>query len=230
MIDLRLGDCLELMREIPAVSIDAVITDPPFFAPAAHYQSRISWGRSWGDLSILGQFFFDLCKEWKRIIKVDGHLLCFCNDESYPVFYPVAYGLWDFTTALIWDKTRVGLGKVFRHQYELILWSSNSGAYTNGNGKLHSDILQYAPTLSADRDHPVQKPPELMRELIDVCTRPDATILDCFMGSGTTGEAAKTTKRNFIGMDINPQYFEIAKRRIAEAQQQMVMPLAQAAE
>jgi site-specific DNA-methyltransferase (adenine-specific) len=205
--------------------VDAVVTDPPFFAPAAHYQSRISWGRSWGDMSLLGQCFFDWAKEWKRVIKDDGHLFCFCNDESYPVFYPVVYGLWNFTAALIWDKTRVGLGKVFRHQHEFILWSSNSGAYANGNGKLHSDILCYAPTNSSERDHPVQKPPALMAEIIEVTTRPGALIVDCFMGSGTTGVACVQTGRRFIGIEIDPKYFAIAEKRIAEAQLQLRMEI-----
>lgn len=218
---LYLGDCLEILPTLEARSVDAVVTDPPFFAPATHYQSRISWGRSWGDMSLLGQCFFDWAKEWKRVIADDGHLFCFCNDESYPVFYPVVYGLWDFTAALIWDKTRVGLGKVFRHQFEMILWASNKGAYANGNGKLHSDILHYAPTLSSNRDHPVQKPSDLMAELIEVCTKPNATVVDSFVGSGTTGVACVQTGRKFIGIELDQKYFDIAVKRIKEAQLQM---------
>lgn len=224
-VQLYQGDCLDIMKSIPDKSVDAVITDPPFFAPASHYQSRISWGRSWGDMSLLGQCFYDWALEWKRIIKDDGHLFCFCNDESYPVFYPVVYGLWDFTAGLVWDKTRIGLGKVFRHQFELILWSSHKGAYANGGGKMHSDILRYSPTLSKDRDHPVQKPSELMQELIEVTTRDNSTIVDCFMGSGTTGVACVQTGRNFIGIEIDEGYFKIAEKRIADAQQQMRLPI-----
>lgn len=224
-VDLRLGDCLEVIKSLPTASIDAVITDPPFFTPAVHYQSRVSWGRCLGDLSILGQFFFDLAVEWKRVIKSDGHLLVFCHDESYPVFYPVTFGMWDSSKALVWDKTRIGLGRTFRHQFELILWAHDKQAYTNEHGKVHSNVLKYSPTLSKDRDHPVQKPPELIRELIEVCTRTDATILDCFMGSGTTGEACVNLGRNFIGVEINEGYFNISKKRIEEAQQQLAMNL-----
>ena len=224
-VDLRLADCLEILPTLEDNSVDVVITDPPFFTPAAHYQSRISWGRSWGDLSILGQYFFNLADEFKRILNTDGHLFVFCHDESYPVFYPGVYRLWDFTAGLIWDKTRIGLGKIFRHQYEMILWASNKGAYVKSDGKAHSDILSYKATLSKDRDHPVQKPPELMAELINICTREDAVILDPFMGSGTTGVACVQTNRNFIGVEIEPKYFDIAERRIKEAQMQLVMDL-----
>ena len=211
---LYLGDCLEILPTLK--SVDAIVTDPPFFAPASHYQSRISWGRAWADMSILGQYFYNLVEIFKSILKEDGHLFTFCNDESYPVFYPAAYGLWDFTCALIWDKTRIGLGKIFRHQYEIILWASNSGAYAVGDGKAHSDILSYSPTLSAKRDHPVQKPPELMQELIEVCTRPNAIIVDSHMGSGTTLQAAIRLGRQAIGIELDERYFNIACRCIEQ--------------
>ena len=208
------GDCLEVMKGISDKSIDCILTDPPFFLPAQHYQSRISWGRCWGDLSILGNFFYDLCQEYKRIMKNNGHLMVFCNDESYPVFYPVAYGYWDFARALVWDKTRVGLGKIFRHQYEFILWASNKGAKVNNDGKLHSNILKYAPTLSKNRKHPVEKPVSLLKELISVVTNEGDIILDTFVGSGTTLIACKELKRKYIGIEINKKYCEIAKNRI----------------
>lgn len=210
------GDCLDLMKNIPDKSIDLVLTDPPFFAPASHYQSRISWGRCWGDLSILGEFFFNLSKEYKRILKKDGHLMVFCNDESYPVFYPVAYGLWDFSCALIWDKTRIGLGKIFRHQFEMVLWCSNKGAKVFNDGKVHSDILKYPATLSKNRIHPVEKPTNLLKELMSVVTKEGDLVLDSFVGSGSTIQACQQLKRNFIGIEINPSYVEIAKKQILQ--------------
>lgn len=205
------------MRGLPDKSVDLILTDPPFFAPASHYQSRISWGRSWADLSILGEFFFNVGNEFKRVLKDDGHLMCFCNDESYPVFYPVAYGLWDFTAALVWDKTRVGLGKIFRHQFELILWASNKGAKVNNDGKLHSDVLKYKATLSRERNHPVEKPQELMEELISVCTKEGDMVLDAFAGGGSVLSAAKKMNRNAIGIELNPKYAEVSRKRLEQA-------------
>jgi len=68
--------------------------------------------------------------------------------------------------------------------------------------------------------HPTTKPLWLMQRLVTVSTNPDMTVLDCFMGSGTTGVACVQTGRNFIGIEIDPTYFAIAERRIAEAQMQ----------
>ena len=215
------GDCeihegyaMAFLRESKAKSVDVICTDPPFFTPATHYQSRVSWGRAWADMSVLGEFFFQFAHEAKRVLKDSGHLLCFCHDESYPVFYPVAFGLWDFTACLIWDKTRPGMGKIFRHQHEMILWASNSGAFCESDGKLHADILRHAPTLSRYRAHPVEKPPELIEELLGILTKPGHTVLDPFMGSGTTLEAAKRRGCKAVGVEMERRYCEAAADRL----------------
>ena len=215
---LYLADCREVLPTLSELA--AIVCDLLFFILAVHYQSCISWGCSWSDLLVLGEYFFQFAAMAKRALAEEGHLFVFCHDESYPVFYPGAYRLWDFTSALVWDKTRVGLGKIFRHQYEMILWASNAGAYAASDGKLHSDILRHPPTFSGDRDHPVQKPPALMEELLTVCTRPDDVVADLFMGSGTTGEAAVRLGRSFVGVEQEPRYFDIACRRIEQAQRQ----------
>ena len=208
------GDAMAFLRESGDKSVDVICTDPPFFTPATHYQSRVSWGRAWADMSVLGEFFFQFAHEAKRVLKESGHLLCFCHDESYPVFYPVAFGLWDFTACLIWDKTRPGMGKIFRHQHEMILWASNSGAFCESDGKLHADILRHAPTLSRDRAHPVEKPPELIEELLGILTKPGHTVLDPFMGSGTTLEAAKRRGCKAVGVEMERRYCEAAADRL----------------
>ena len=76
-----------------------------------------------------------------------------------------------------------------------------------------------------DREHPTQKPLSLMTWCVLNNTKPGDTILDPFMGSGTTGVACVQTGRNFIGIEIDPGYFKIAEKRIHDAQQQMRLPL-----
>lgn len=75
------------------------------------------------------------------------------------------------------------------------------------------------------RQHPNEKPVGLMEKLITVCSSPGDTVLDPFMGSGTTGVACVKLGRNFIGIEIDPTYFAIAQKRIAAAQLQMTLPL-----
>jgi site-specific DNA-methyltransferase (adenine-specific) len=107
------------------------------------------------------------------------------------------------------------------------------GTFSNAESpKVWND--QYHPTSLLDfsgasmrsiREHPTQKPVALYEYLIKTYTNPGDTVLDFCMGSGTTGCAAIKTGRNFIGIELDPAYYDIAARRIAEAQQQMVMPL-----
>ena len=213
------GDCLEIL---PCLGdFDVIFSDPPFFMPASHYQSRVSWGRSWADLSILGQYFFDLVGVYKDHMKDLGHLFVFCHDESYPVFYPALYGLWTFTAGMVWDKTRIGLGKIFRHQFELILWASNSGAWVNNDGKAHSDILRHPPTLSAKRIHPVEKPITLYQELLTVCCPKDGIVLDGYLGSGTSALACESLNIKWIGIELEEKYCEATAKRMENEGKQL---------
>ena len=166
-----------------------------------------------------------MAKEYKRILNINGHLFLFCHDESYPVFFPVAYGLWDFTKALIWDKTRIGLGKIFRHQYEMILWSSNKGATVYNDHKTHSNILSHPATLSKNRTHPVEKPISLYTEILNICTKEKGIILDTFLGSGTSIIACENIERKWIGIEINKDYCDIAMNKIKKAKLQLKIDL-----
>ena len=90
--------------------------------------------------------------------------------------------------------------------------------------RLENDVFSF-PNYHDDTGHPTTKPTNLIEKLIMRMTKEGDTVLDPFMGSGTTGVACARLNRNFIGIEINPQYFEIAQRRIAEAQAQMTLPI-----
>lgn len=215
---LYLGDCLEILPTLPKV--DAVITDPPFFMPATHYQSRVGWQRTWGDTSVLRGYWESVCDRVLDRLNRTGHFLTFCNHESYPVFYPVMYGRFDFLKSLVWNKRKVGLGRVWRNQHELIIAARWNDAIFNEDGKLRADVIDRDASLSADREHPVEKPVELLVDLIEPTTKQGMTVLDPFAGSGTTGAAAIALERNFIGIEIELKYFDIACQRIENAQRQ----------
>ena len=220
------GDCLEIMAGMDAGSVDAVVTDPPFFAPATHYQSRLDWQRRWSDMSVLQQWWAGICDPMARVLKPTGHMLTFCNADSYPAFYPPMYSRWSKLVCLVWDKERPGLGRVWRHQHELIIAARNKGAWEPNDGRLRGDVVRQKATLPRDREHPVEKPEQLLRQLIEACCPVGGVVFDPFMGSGTTGEAALLCGRKFVGIELDEHYFEIARRRIdaATAQTRMEMP------
>jgi DNA modification methylase len=208
------GDSREIVTSLDRV--DAVITDPPFFMPAAHFQSRVKWQRSWGDVSILGTFWAATLDLLLPRLKETGHLVTFCNGDSYPVFYPEMYRRFDILKCLVWDKGHVGLGRIWRHQHELAIAARWPESFVDIGGKLYSDVIKVKATPPADRDHPVEKPTALLREVIEPITPRGGSILDPFMGGGTTLLAARDLGRRAIGIEIEERYCEVAARRLAQ--------------
>ncbi len=126
----------------------------------------------------------------------------------------------DYSAIHIWDK-KVGCGSEYERIFE------RNG---NKNWKMFRHYLinsTVAASFTGDEftGHKSQKPVKLIAELIEKFTKPGDTILDPFMGSGTTGVACVQTGRNFIGIEIDEKYFKIAEKRIKDAQQQMRLPL-----
>ena len=99
-----------------------------------------------------------------------------------------------------------------------MLVAQNSGAVFVGNAQEKKKVSEYP--LVQDDAHPTVKPLGLMRKYVGICSHADQTILDPFMGSGTTGVAAVQMGRDFIGIEREPKYFDIACRRIEQAQRQ----------
>jgi len=99
------------------------------------------------------------------------------------------------------------------------------GKDNHGNMKFPKSIIRYSKPHPSITEHPTQKPVDLMAWLINTYSDADDTILDPFMGSGTTGVACVQTGRKFIGIEIEKKYFDIAVKRIKDAQQQMRLPI-----
>lgn len=207
-IDLRLGDCLELMKDIPDKSIDAVIADPPYgkgenivhYGNCPAYDDSYSWNNE-----IPKNVVFD------NIFRVSKNQIIFGGN-----YFPY---LWKTPCKgfIFWDKIQCSK---LHADGELIWTSFNRNAkqyryYFSGNRYGWVNFIKGVGKPS-NRQHPTQKPVELLIKLIIDYTTEFQTILDPFMGSGTTGVACVQTGRNFIGMEIDPKYFDIAQRRIAE--------------
>lgn len=123
-----------------------------------------------------------------------------------------------------WKNTKVinddnldwfGLGNNFRPNYELIILATK-GKYKTKSNNL-SNILKFRRVAPAKLHHSCEKPVALLELLIEESTEEKSIVIDPFMGSGSTGVACKNLNRNFIGMELDDKYFEIAKRRISEA-------------
>ena len=210
------GDCLEVLKTLDAGSVDVVVTDPPY---GMDYHSSAN-GR-FGDCAIDGDkttALRDAVIQWA--ISLDIPCLVF---GSWKATKPA-----QTRALLVWEKgDHVGMGDLS------IPWKPNTeevyvigSGFTGHRGSSVLRVNALSPNFfhtHEPRQHPTQKPIELLRQLIEKC--PQGAVLDPFMGSGTTGVACVQTGRNFIGIEIDRTYFEIAERRIAEAQAQMRMEL-----
>lgn len=246
-VELHLGDCLEVMKTIPDKSVDMVFTDPPYGHNNNNNGDLISrWESALGrgdyipdrdnrpianDGKEADEVFKQAIIEVERLLRVDGCFCCCCGGGGPdPMF--ARWSMWldeilTFKQMIVWDKGPMGMGWHYRRSYETILvahkgdkcnWYDDSHKIENiirpGNG-----IKKIIPNKN---QHPTEKPVQLAGHFIRLHSRPGDTILDPFMGSGTTGVACVQTGRNFIGIEIDPTYFAIAERRIKEAQEKLL--------
>lgn len=125
----------------------------------------------------------------------------------------------------IWDKEWIGPGghKGLRPSYEVVALFAHDGFTIEDRGVPDIFRFKWHPAMH-ETDHPAEKPEALLRRLIDLSTKLDGTVLDPFMGSGTTGVACAKLGRKFIGVEIHEPYFRIACRRIADAVNGGVQP------
>lgn len=188
--------------------------------PAQHYASRATWQRSWGDTSILGRWFGLVIDKILPRLNPTGRALCFCDDESYPVFYPELYRRFDVLASLVWDKGAIGMGSEWRHSHELILSARWKDSAWYGGASM-SDVFRVKSVHSSQRLHPVDKPTDLLRQLLRPTTSADGLVVDPFMGGGSTLLAARLEGRRAIGIEIEERYCEIAAKRLSQG----VLPL-----
>lgn len=206
------GNSIEVMRGVKDESIDLFLTDPPYFLPAKHYDTRKYFARSLSDLTILEYFFKGVFKEAIRILRKEGFIYVFCDGQSYPVFYVQLYPHVKSLRPLIWDKLTSINGYSWRHQHEIILFAEmpKAPAIPTGDG----DILKYRAVKVNEREHPAEKPIDLISALIEKSSNKGDTILDPFCGSGKVAVVAEKLKRNSIIIDVSKEYCELSYKNI----------------
>lgn len=208
------GDCLDVMAEMPDQCIDMVITDPLFTLPVATAASRKRI-RNLGDFSASSCQMSLVFDSLERITKSSSRMFVFCDAVFYPVLYVICYGRWD-CQLLVWDKKRFGFGRDFRKRFELILYLRGAEAPPLRRPNNRPDILQCSPVPSKERLVEAQKPTGLIHDLIFGV--PGNVIFDPFAGSGTSLVVARDACRHFFGCDINPEYVAIAEKRLSTGQ------------
>lgn len=205
-------DCMDGFKQLEDNSIDLIVTDPPYFLPATHYQTRKQFSRNFADLGLLEHFFRDIFKEFRRVLKPTGRIYIFCDGQSYPIFYYHLYPYCKSVRPLIWDKKVSINGYSWRHQHEIIIFAEmlETKPIPTGDG----DILRYNAVKVNDRKHPAEKPIDLLKSLILKSSNENDLVLDPFAGSGSTALACIETNRDFICFEKGLEYFNVAIEQI----------------
>lgn len=225
---LYLGNCLDFMRRLAAV--DHIISDPPYEASLHQAKAHTSKLRKDGGPE-LQEIDFDcidpIRDEYVELASslCSGWFVAFCTLEGVrPWAEAINASPLKYKRSCIWVKPDStpqlnGQGPAAGAEAFVVAWGGSGHARWNAGGKrgVYTHLVNNAERTGR---HPTEKPRKLMAEIIADFTAPGQIILDPFMGSGTTGVAAVRMGRQFIGIERDPKYFELACERIADAQRQ----------
>lgn len=235
MSDIKLwqGDCLELIKDIPDESVDLIVTDPPYLHVKGGMKSKKFNVGTWRagsytntKMSDFGEneIFKFLNITDKKLKKTN--MFIFCSKLQLQYYFKWIYENKKKYDLLIWDKQKMSMKstKFFTSDIDYIIRIYDSGVSLNKicvDGLEKADSSFYTKIQSYPQpkgEHETMKPLGLIEKYILLSSNENSVVLDCFMGSGTTGVACINTNRNFIGIELDKHYFEIAQDRIAKAQ------------
>lgn len=242
------GEACATLAALPEASCDVLLTDPPYSSggmfrsdrnidPANKYRgwSQNADGSSCPPKSEYGSFggdsrdqrsFMAWVSAWSwaalRAVRPSGHSFLFTDWRQLPAMTDAAQlGGWTWRGLIVWDK---GVGRPmkgrFRNHLEYVVWSTN-GSVGPVTDQYPSTLIAVPTVGSREREHVTQKPVALLQQLCRVVPGERLTILDPFMGSGSTLLAAKALGHHAIGIEVEERYCEIAARRAEEVQPEL---------
>lgn len=201
------GDALQVIKELPPKSIDLIVTDPP-------YGDNTSYGTKHTRIAgnehpLVGLQAMSL---GYRTLKPNRTAYMFCGMRHFAFIrsFFAAYTPYKLRDVIIWDKVSMGVGYGFRKQYECILVLEKGKPHYRNSRMLN--ILRYPRVRS--NVHPHAKPVSLIKNLILHSSDASNTVLDPFVGSGTTAVAAQQTKRKFIGVEADEKFYRESLKRL----------------
>ena len=214
------GDCLEVMKNIPDKSVDLVVTDPPYLMG---YQS--GWRKQKFE-KIIGdrmgekeneELIIETVKQCERVMKDDTAIYMFCSWHNVDFFKKEFQKQFKLKNIIVWVKNNHGSGDLkgsYAPKHELILFG-HKGRSLN-RGKRMADVVLFDKVSGGKMLHPTEKPIDLLETIINNSSDKENVVLDMFAGSGTTAVACLNTNRNFIGIEQEQKYVDIANERIEE--------------
>lgn len=237
-----LADCVDLMRLMPARSVDAVFADPPYRLSGGGVtvkSGRVvpvdkgAWDRSLGSFERDHEFNVRWLGEARRVLKPGGSIWV---SGTHHVIFSIGFALqtqgFRVINQITWEKPDPppnALHTAFTHAHETLLWASKGRGHTFNYDLVNSrdpgaqvgSVWRIPAVPRREKlhgHHPTQKPLRLVRRALLACTRENDLVFDPFAGSGTTGVATKELNRSFVGAELEEEYARLAARRVAGAE------------
>ena len=221
-IELMKGDCLEMMKSIPDNSVDLCVSDIPYKLTGGGKGDGANSKRPKGILENNSQLmkipkFEDWLPELYRVMKNGTHIYLMCNFKNLNDLMNKSLAVgFKHINLLVWEKNNCTPSQFYMKNCEYtLLLRKGSSKYINDIGG--SKTVHKFNNIIGNKVHPTEKPVELMEFYVENSSNRGDMVLDMFMGSGSTGVACVNTNRNFIGVELDENYFNIAEKRIQEA-------------
>jgi len=208
------GDCREVLPTLDLV--DLVVTDPPYIIGDVSAGSLGSKSGGWADMMNSAEWFTGWYRQCDRLLKYHGAMWTFLNWRTLPVVMRAALDAsMPITSVMVWDKEWIGPGGVqgLRTSYELCALLAKPGFAIPDRGA--RDVWRYKVGSYKASGHPAEKPVDLVQRII-TCSATTGTVLDPFVGSGTTCVAAKALGIPSVGVEAEERYCEMAARRLSQ--------------
>ncbi len=220
------ADAFKRIKKIPDGSVDLILTDPPYnLGPYSTGNMRFKWRKELNNDIADWDGSFDpgmLADDFVRVLKPTGNLFAFTSYNMLGRWHEVFDPIFDTFQFMVWHKTnpppkvrRAG----FLNSCELIVCAWNKGHTWNfTTQKQMHNFIESPICMGKERmkepTHPTQKPVAVLTRIIELASAPGDTVLDPFMGVGSTGAAALELGRRFIGIELDKEYYRAAKKRL----------------
>lgn len=230
-LHLMKGDCLEVLKSIDTGTVDLIVTDPPY---GINYKSNKQLGntRSGHTETTREGHYFDAIKgdsvlptawlpEAYRVLKNDSAIYVFCRWDKWPELFSVVIGSgFKPKNMIVMNKSNHGMGDLkgaYANKHELVMYAVKGRHLLRMPRGRPKDIIDAPVKYSgAKRLHPNEKPVSWLTGFIEESSDEAGVVLDPFMGSGSTGEAALNLSRSFVGVEVEDSYYSIASERLAQ--------------
>jgi len=227
-IEIYYSSWRKLLEDIDDEEVQCIFTDPPYNSMEKHRTigttTRLKESKSssnkWFD-TIPNKEFKDVFEEFYRVLETSCHLYVMADKDTAYTIKPIAEETgFTYWNSIVWNKEKVGMGYHYRRQHEFTLFFEKRVGRHNRqlNSKSISDVISYPSIPIKQRNHPAGKPPILAQICIANSTQVGDTVLDPFMGGGSTAIAAHTCDCDFIGCDIDRETVEEATKYIKNFQ------------